>query len=212
MIDLVVFDLDGTLIDSHADIYRCVEMAFAACGLPDVTAFDVASLMGAPLDVYHARFRPPVSYEVFLKTYRSLYDVHGLETTRPYSGVEAMLSALQGTPLAVASTKPTRRVVQHVEAFGLDRYFDHLQGCDGPPYKPDPAVLLRVLRQLRARPSHTWMVGDLVSDVRAGRAAGMRTLAVTYAGTSREDHLAAGADEVVDGVAEVRERLDELRA
>jgi len=203
VIDLVIFDLDGTLIDSHLDIYRCAVMAFEACGLADVTIADMEALGGAPLHVYHAEFQPPVPYEEFLRTYRSLQDVHGLDTTRRYPGVRQMLGALQGIPKAIASTKPTSRVVQHATAMGLAPFFGHLQGTDQPPYKPDPAVLNLVLSRFGADPRRSWMVGDLISDVQAGEAAGVRTLGVTYSGTAREALEGIGADEVVETVGGV---------
>ena len=203
MIDLVVFDLDGTLIDSHLDIYRCAVMAFEASGLPGVTIADMEALGGAPLHVYHAEFQPPAPYETFLTTYRSLQDVHGLDTTRRYPGVLRMLRSLDGIPKAVASTKPTPRVVQHATAMGLAPVFDHLQGTDQPPYKPDPAVIHRVVDRFDADPHLTWMVGDLITDVQAGKAAGLKTLGVTYSGTSREELGAVGADRVADTVEEI---------
>jgi len=207
VIDLVIFDLDGTLIDSHLDIYRCAVMAFEASGLPGVTIEELEALGGAPLHVYHAEFRPPAPYDEFLATYRSLQDIHGLDTTRRYPGVRQMLRSLDGVPRAVASTKPTSRVVQHATAMGLAPYFDHLQGTDQPPYKPDPAVLNLVLSRFDASPARTWMVGDLVSDVQAGRNAGVRTLGVTYSGTTKEEFEAAGADETAETVGEVGEIL-----
>ena len=207
MIDLAIFDLDGTLIDSHLDIYRCAVMAFEASGLPGVTIADMEALGGAPLHIYHAELQPPVPYEEFLRTYRSLQDVHGLDTTRRYPGVLRMLRSLGDVPKAVASTKPTPRVVLHATAMGLAPCFDHLQGTDQPPYKPDPTVIHRVIERFEAAPHRTWMVGDLITDVQAGKAAGLKTLGVTYSGTAREDLGAVGADVVVDTVDEVGEVL-----
>ncbi len=206
--DLVVFDLDGTLIDSLHDIHRCVQMALRDCGLPDVPLERIATFHGAPLHEFHGALAPPSPLDEFISVYRALQDRHGLDTTRPYGGVSEMLAALEGIPLAVASTKPTPRVVEHATRMGLAGYFDHLQGTDQPPYKPHPAVLLEVLEHFPdADPARCWMVGDLPSDLAAGRAAGMRTLGVTFSGIPGTDLRAGGAQFVVDAPAEVPDIL-----
>lgn len=202
--DLVVFDLDGTLIDSLHDIHRCVQMALRDCGLPDVPLERIATFHGAPLHEFHAALAPPASLDHFVTVYRALQDHHGLDTTRPYEGVTGMLEALTDIPLAVASTKPTLRVVEHATRMGLADFFDHLQGTDQPPYKPHPAVLLRVLDRFPdADPARSWMVGDLPSDLTAGRAAGMRTLGVTFSGIPEADLRTGGAQHVVHEPAQI---------
>jgi phosphoglycolate phosphatase len=200
---LIVFDLDGTLIDSHADIYQCVVLAMAACGRPEVT-FDAAeALGGVPLHAFHEHFRPDGTLDHFVRTYRRFQDTHGLATTTVYPGVRRALAALAAVPLAVASTKPTHRVVEHARAMGLDHHFDLLQGTEGPPYKPDPAVLYEVLAHFDVDPARCWMVGDQVTDVQAGRAAGMRTIGVTCSATTGSQHRRAGADVIVEGASAV---------
>jgi len=202
--DLIIFDLDGTLIDSLHDIHRCVQMALDACGLPGVPLERIATFHGAPLHEFHAELSPPVPLDTFVDRYRALQDRHGLDTTRPYDGVTRMLEALGGVPLAVASTKPTPRVVEHATRMGLAGYFELLQGTDRPPYKPDPAVLLRVLaRYPEVDPGRCWMVGDLPTDMAAGRAAGMRTLGVTFSGIPAVDLRAGGAQRVVEAPADI---------
>ena len=202
--DLVVFDLDGTLIDSLHDIHRCVSMALDACGLPGVSMARIASFHGAPLHLFHAELEPPVDLDHFISTYRALQDSHGLDTTRPFDGVDEMLGSLDGIPLAVASTKPTHRVVLHARQMELAHHFALLLGTDRPPYKPHPALLLRVLEHFPdADPARSWMVGDLPSDVQAGRAAGMRAIGVTFSGIPAADLRAAGAEAVVRHPEEV---------
>ncbi len=202
--DLVIFDLDGTLIDSLHDIHRCVQMALGECGLEGVSLDRIATYHGAPLHEFHAVLAPPASLDTFVTVYRALQDRHGLDTTRPYDGVPEMLDALADLPLAVASTKPTVRVVEHTERMGLAGHFDHLQGTDQPPYKPDPAVLFRVLRRFPdADPARCWMIGDLPTDMAAGKAAGMRTLGVTFSGIPAGDLRAGGGERVADTPGEI---------
>ncbi len=203
MPDLIVFDLDGTLIDSHADIYRCVVLAMAACGRPDVDFETAEALGGVPLHVFYEHFRPDGTLDHFVATYRAFQDTHGLETTTVYDGVLDLLHELHPIPLAVASTKPTHRVVEHTRAMGIAEFFDLLQGTDGPPYKPDPAVLMKVLGHFGVDPARSWMVGDQISDVLAGRAAGMWTVGVTWSAATEEELGEAGADGIVGSVEEL---------
>lgn len=207
MSELIIFDLDGTLLDSHGDIHRCILMALHECGMQEISFEQVAGYVGAPLHVYHEELKLPVDYDTFLSTYRAFQDEYGLDTTRVFDGVIELLEALADVPKAIASTKPTHRVEQHAHAFGLAGFFEHIQGSDEPPYKPDPAVLIRCLEQLPAEPARSWMVGDLVTDIQAGNAIGMRTLGVTYAGTPREAHERAGATAIAESVGQVREIL-----
>ncbi len=209
---LHIFDLDGTLIDSHQDIHRCVWLAVEECGRPGVSFEEVASYWGAPLHVYHESLKVPSTVDEFVASYRAHYDRVGLATTQPFDGIEEMLASLDGVDLAVASTKPTFRVKAHCQAFGLDRYFIHLEGCDEPPYKPDPAVLERVLDATGHSAAESTMIGDLPSDILAGKALGMRTVGVTYGGTATERLTEVGADVVVSAVTELARVLQATRS
>ena len=200
---LHIFDLDGTLIDSHEDIHRCVWLAVEECGRPGVSLEEVSSYWGAPLHVYHDSLKVPGSVDEFVASYRRFYDRIGLDTTRPFDGIDEMLTGLAGVDMAVASTKPTFRVKAQCRAFGLDPHFIHMEGCDEPPYKPDPAVLQRVLGATGHAAAESTMIGDLPSDILAGKALGMRTVGVTYGGTAAERLTDAGADVVVGSVVEL---------
>ena len=106
--------------------------------------------------------------------------------TRVYPGVPEALAALAGRK-STATTKgtPTTRAV--LEQFGLIRYFDHVQGTDGFPYKPAPDVILTALAALGARPEDCLMVGDSAADMEAGKRAGVKTCAVRYGYGKPED-------------------------
>jgi len=90
----------------------------------------------------------------------------------------------------VASTKRTRTARELVQATGLDRLLDHVEGSDDAPYKPAPDVVLRAVGAVGGR--GVWMVGDTAGDIHAGRAAGLKTYAVTW-GTQGADQLAKAA-------------------
>lgn len=106
--------------------------------------------------------------------------------TTVYDGVETALARLGGRK-STATTKgtPTTRIV--LERFELLRYFEHVQGTDGFPAKPEPDVIFTALKALGAEPSECLFVGDSAADMEAGQRAGVKTCAVTYGYGSRED-------------------------
>jgi 2-phosphoglycolate phosphatase len=182
-VDLVVFDLDGTLVDSRQDIARAINHGILSAGGQELPLQDIVPHIGRPLvDTFEALL--PVELKPTAQgaaeTFRQYYFQHCAETSRLYPGVLACLENLQGVSRAVATTKMTFMAVKVVEEMGIAHHFDLVQGSDGIPHKPHPAVLSRVLEKLKKQPHESWFVGDTVYDIQAGKAAGMRTCAVTY--------------------------------
>lgn len=192
----VVFDLDGTLIDSLADIIESFRYGFAALGLPAPEPEAVRSAIGQPLEAMYARFAPPEQVSALCAYYREHYTAHFTDRTRPYPGVLTLLGALRetGYKTVVATTKQTWMAVQLVEALGMGHLLDHVQGTDGFPPKPAPDVIVRALDAVGGKGQ--WMVGDTVSDIAAGKAAGLKTYAVSW-GTHDAATLAAAKPDVL---------------
>lgn len=195
--DLLVFDFDGTLVDSSADIARCLALAFADVDHP-IEEEALLREMGHPLEDVWRRFtgaRPVGSrYARFVDCYRTHHEVHGVATTAPFPGVIETLSVLEGPRRAIATTKPTHRVRQQAALFSLDAHFHHIQGTDGFAPKPDPEILARVFAALPAEPSRVLVIGDTERDVEAGRRAGCATAAVTWGARERDFLRALGPD------------------
>jgi 2-phosphoglycolate phosphatase len=202
--ELIVFDLDGTLVDSRRDIAAAVDHALAAVGAPQVGLGAIEPLIGRPLSAIFAQLLPRSAAhlnERASQAYRDHFSARGSRQSLLFPGVLDCLDALSPIPLAIATTKMTFMAVQVAQEMGLTRHFSLVQGSDGIPHKPDPMVLHQVLDRLKARPAQSWMIGDTVYDIRAGRAAGMRTCAVTH-GIGRPDDLAAEApDLLLDSLA-----------
>ncbi|MDR9390455.1 MAG: HAD-IA family hydrolase [Trueperaceae bacterium] len=175
----VVFDLDGTLIDSLPDIVASFRAAFVDRGLPAPRAGAVRAEVGRPLEAMIAAFAPDRVADV-AAAYRRIYPERFLDTTAPFPGALETLAALRarGLRTAVATTKRTAMARDLVEAVGLAPYLDHVQGTDDLPAKPAPDVVWAALRAVAAE--GTWMVGDTVHDLEAGRAAGLATYGVTW--------------------------------
>jgi len=199
----VVFDLDGTLVDSRADIVASARFALKVHGEPDRADADiarhvgdgaralVAGTLGAPLG--SARVDP------VLATFLDYYTAHPIDHTVPMPGALETLRALAALPLAICTNKPRRVTVALLDAMDLSRYFALVvAGDDLPGKKPDPAPLRHITAHLGVDPTALAMVGDGVQDVRAGRAAGAFTVAITGGFTTRAALEAEGPDAIVD--------------
>jgi HAD superfamily hydrolase (TIGR01509 family) len=182
-----LFDVDGTLMDSQRDISAAIRTVLAARGRTDVSDDFLRRYIGRHLldeflDLGFAR----AEVDPMIAEYRVLYAARRHAATSVYPGVAEALARLGGRK-STATTKgtPTTRTV--LEQFGLLRHFDHVQGTDGFPAKPEPDVLLKALAALGARPADCLLVGDSPSDMEAGRRAGIPTCAVTWGYGDAED-------------------------
>jgi phosphoglycolate phosphatase len=204
----VVFDLDGTLIDSEEAICAAASLAFADVG-HDVDEAAVADHLGAPLDELFDHFAPgerAATRQHFIDRYIAHHDLHPRRDPPPLPGVVQGLKGLaaRGLPLAVATTKPTYRAVQQLKSCGLDAAFAHIQGTD-PPMRPKPAkdVVVAACAGLGVDPVDVVMVGDTSRDVGAARAAGSRAVVVAYGVHRLQVAQTLGADVVVWSLAQL---------
>jgi phosphoglycolate phosphatase len=184
-----LFDVDGTLVDSALDICGAIQGVLSHTDQNNVGDEFLRRYIGRHLvDLFNDLF-PSYSaeqIEEFVAEYRRLYPARNHASTVLYTGVLEALENLPGKK-ATATTKgtPTTRVV--LEKFGLLPHFDHVQGTDGFPAKPNPDVLFKALQGLDARPEDCLFIGDSTADMEAGRRAGVRICAVTYGYGERED-------------------------
>jgi len=201
---LLVFDLDGTLVDSSRDIAAAVNAALARVspGTPAIPLDAILSFVGegarllVERSLRHADLG--LSADEVLPVYVECYAERLLDTTRLYPGVAEALDALAGPTLAVLTNKPgdfSRRIL---EGLGVARRFARVLGAgDVPSRKPDPGGLLRLMAETEAAPGETWMVGDSATDVAVARAAGVRVAGVTW-GFHPVALRAAGPDRLID--------------
>ncbi len=175
-----LFDVDGTLMDSQADICGAVQAVLASHGRTDIPHEVLVRYIGRHLieEFLEFGFSHEEAAQMMVE-YRAIYTAREHAATKVYPGVAAALGRLGGRK-STATTKgtPTTRLV--LEQFGLIQHFDHVQGTDGIPAKPDPSVLLKSLDVLGAKPRDCLLVGDSPADMEAGRRAGIHTCAVTW--------------------------------
>jgi phosphoglycolate phosphatase len=191
----LIFDLDGTLVDSREDLATAGNHARAALGLPALATAEVAMMVGDGAATLIERLTPGCSAaerERAMAAFLASYAEHCCERTRPYAGVPEMLDQLRadGWRLAVATNKPLAFTLSILDACGLCQ-FSEVRGGDAAR-KPAPGQLLSILSALHADHGRSWMVGDHRTDILAGRAARCWVMWCSW-GIGRRDGLAIDA-------------------
>lgn len=216
---LVVFDVDGTLIDSQDMIVATMHRAFGGVGAELPTRAQVLSIVGLSLTEAVARLAPRMdaarrakAVEMYRKNAIAIRAAGG-ETAPLYPGARAALAALHARAevlLGVATGK-ARRGLDHICAeHGLDRFFATRQTADGHPSKPHPSMLWAALDETGVEPGQAVMIGDTSYDIEMGRAAGFHTIGVSWGYHPAEHLRAAGADRVIARFGDLEPALEEM--
>ncbi|MDA8214219.1 MAG: HAD-IA family hydrolase [Nitrospiraceae bacterium] len=205
-IKLIIFDLDGTLIDSSIDIANAINYAIEPYGARPITVKETISLVGEGITRLIEKLieRESINADRNALTERFLehYSAHLIDNTTIYPGVRETLQKLKDYKKAVISNKREALSTKILNDLGLLKYLDLVVGSDTTPErKPSPVPILHVLSKLNIRPEDAVIVGDSNFDIEAGKAAGIKTIAVTYG--YRPLDLLKGADFIID-------RMDEL--
>lgn len=206
MIKLVIFDLDGTLIDTIGDLAAACNTVLAARGLPQHSRHEYAGFVGNGITRLVERALPeplrnPKTIEAVRREFVACYTDHIDLYSHPYEGVEELVAELQsrGVLLAVASNKFQEGTEKLVRRFFPATEFAAVFGQrPGVQLKPDPAVDLMIMQLAGAEHNETLHVGDSAVDVLAARSAGIRSVGVTWGFRPKEELAAAGADAIID--------------
>ena len=211
--NLIIFDLDGTLIDSRLDLINSVNAMLRHFHRPELPGEVVASYVGdgAPMLVRRALGDPEDKrfFTDALEFFLSYYREHKLDHTRVYDGIPEALQQIRsnGTQrkMAVLSNKPVNPSRAIVEALGIGDFFLRVYGGNSfETKKPDPLGVATLLKEAKTDPSHAMIVGDSSVDVLTGRNAGIATCGVTY-GFAPHTLCEAPPDVVVESAQELRE-------
>ena len=203
-----LFDVDGTLVDSAPDICAAVQSVLHSRGRFDVPDAVLRTYIGKHLDeTWRDLGFPESEWAPMLADYRVTYAGRGHKLTVPYPGSLAGLAGLAGARKSTATTKgtPTTRIV--LELFGMLPHFDHVQGTDGFPAKPEPDVILKSLAIFGVDPKDVLMVGDAESDMAAARAAGVSVCAVRFGYGTVENLAKWKPDYWIDDLRELSEAV-----
>jgi phosphoglycolate phosphatase len=209
----VVYDLDGTLVDSREDISDSVNAMLCALGLPDKPPEIIWNFIGEGAERLVRRSLGPEHENRLaeaLRTWRAEYQQRLLVKTHPYPGIVELLTVPPDSR-GVVTNKPGAFARQILQGLGLSRSFRAVVGGDEAPRKPAPDGLLALCRALDAAPAETLLIGDSTVDVATARAAGVPVCAVAWGLTPRDTLAAASPDYLVVDTNELAELLTRLR-
>ena len=217
-ISLVVFDCDGTLVDSQHSVVAAMTEAWRAHGLSDPKAGEVRRVIGLPLVTGVASLLPEgaaVAPERVADSYRrAFFELRRRrEVVEPlFPGALAALDAIEaaGRLLGIATGKSRRGLIATLEGHGLAARFVTLNTADDAKGKPAPDMVLRAMAEAGAGPEATLVVGDTVFDMAMARNAGVRCVGVGWGYHPADELAAAGGDRVVHGFAELPAAIAEI--
>ncbi|MFQ5637637.1 MAG: HAD family hydrolase [bacterium] len=210
-IDLLIFDLDGTLVDTRQDLANSINHARKSYGLPTLTLPEVMQYVGDGIHTLIERTFPGVNGEKVdeaVTIFREHYRDHLLDCSRFYPGADKVMMYFREKKMAVISNKPEEFVRSILRGLQAHDDFEIILGGDSlPVLKPDPAPVLHVLHKLHVEPSKTVMIGDSPSDIIAGRRAHVVTCAVTYGFRAKALLEATQPDFLLDDLIELQDRF-----
>ncbi len=208
-IDSVIFDLDGTLVDSLADIANAMNDVLRERNLPTHGLDAYRRFVGEGVRRLVERATAPSARHLrdeLVAAFRARYVPHMLDESRPYAGVAELLRDLghRGITMAVLSNKPHDATLAMVQALFPDASFAVVRGHrEGEPTKPDPKVALEIAGRLGSPPERCAFVGDTKTDMRTAVAAGMVPIGVLWGFRDAEELLANGATHLATRPGEI---------
>jgi phosphoglycolate phosphatase len=212
---LVIFDLDGTLVNSLGDLAASMNAVLASLGFPQHPVAPYRRFVGDGIGMLVRRALPPDRVDDDLVDrcvglMRAEYARRQTDSTLPYPGIPELLVGLagQGRLSAVLSNKPDGPTRQLVGALLAPHRFDAVRGArPDTPLKPDPTAALEIAAELEVEPRRTAFVGDTNIDMTTARNAGMTAVGVTWGFRDADELRAAGAHHIIDRPADLLDRL-----
>lgn len=208
---LAIFDLDGTLLNTIADLANATNHALAEFGYPTHTTDEYRYFVGNGIDKLFERALPEgeKTQENILKIRNSFipyYNIHNADQSRPYPGIEELLSTLQtkGMKLAVASNKYQEATTKLIRQYFPNIHFTAIFGqCKGIPTKPDPQVIEEIIRMAEVKKEDTIYTGDSCVDMQTGKNACVTTVGVSWGFRPRTELEAYHPDLIADNCEDI---------
>ena len=208
----VIFDLDGTLLDTIGDLAGAGNWICRKNGWPEHSVEEFKTMVGHGIPNLVSRFSPPEAQSPLLQMntlaeFNAYYGAHNMDLTAPYKGISELAAKLkaEGVQMAVYSNKAdafSRQIIAHYFPDTFDLVLGKRQDM---PVKPDPAGVRYVLEQLDADPEQTLFVGDSDVDIQTAHNANLTACGVTWGFRSRESLVEAGAEFLADAVADLEQ-------
>ncbi len=215
--ELLIFDLDGTLIDSKLDLALSVNAMLAHMGLPPLEMEVVSSYVGNGAPILMRRALGDLANEETekkaLEYFLAHYNEHNLDNTRAYPGVPEALAQLHanGVKMAVLTNKPVRVSGRILDGLGLAKYFARIYGGNSFEFKkPNPGAVAKLLEELEVKPDAVMMVGDSAVDVLTARNAGIKVCGVRF-GFQPDTFADNPPDMIVDRLADLADAIIQER-
>lgn len=206
-VELLIFDLDGTLADTRQDIADAVNHALRKLGYPPLALAEIICNVGDGVGKLLERSLPTGRQKQVTEAvnlFRQHYRDHLLDHTSLYPGVAEVLRHFRDNKMAVVSNKPEEFTREIVAGLGIADTLDFVLGGDSlAELKPSPEPVLHVLQELATAPAAAVMIGDGLTDIHAGQAAGTLTCGVTYGFRSREELTDAKPDLMIDDITQL---------
>lgn len=209
--DLIIFDLDGTLIDSSEDIAWCANSTLKALGKPEMPMKVIVGHIGWGVRPLLEKLMPDEPTEAINEARGLFMEIYGsrlVVKTAPYPGVRQTLEHFEaaGKKMAIVTNKPVTLAQRILEILKLDPFFKAVLGGDSlQNKKPHPEPIEKVIRDLAAKAERSVIVGDSPVDCEAGKAAGAHTIGAAYGFRSIEELIEAGCDIIVGSFPELKE-------
>ncbi len=208
--DNVIFDLDGTLLDTLDDLHTAVNHGLTEFGLPTASPEDIAARLGNGSERLISLCLPegredPLFEQVF-SSYITYYMAHGQDKTRPYPGILELLRELGdlGVRCAIVSNKPHAATLELAEHYFAGLVLSAVGEQRDIRRKPAPDSILSAMAQLNARPSRTVYIGDSEVDIMAARNAGIDCISVTYGFRTRAELISSGGMIFANSAQEIK--------
>jgi phosphoglycolate phosphatase len=211
-LDLLIFDLDGTLVDSGVDLANAINHARQIYQLPPRPVEEVIKYIGYGVDNLIRQSIPEMDATKFSELkliFQSYYAAHCTEATIMYPGVAETLQFYQHKRKAIVSNKPYQFLISILNHLGIANHFQTIIGEDSCPWKkPAPEPLLLVSEQLSVAPERSVMIGDWITDMEAGKLAGMSTIGCLYGIGDPEEVIQYHPDYTIRTFSELQEIID----
>ena len=210
-VELLIFDLDGTLADTRADLTAAVNSALERLGLRPLSVEQVCRFVGDGVQVLLCRALGPAHRELLdagVQLFREYYAEHLLDSTRLYPGVQDTLEHFRRKRKAIITNKPLQFTERILRGLQIDRHFEVVLGGDSTvERKPHPEPAQKVLTITGVAARRGVVVGDSPADIEMARRAGLYSVAVTYGLRSADELKATAPDLLLDSLPELRHYL-----
>jgi len=210
-VNLIIFDLDGTILDSKTDIINSVNSMLKAMGLKEKPFKEIEGFIGAGIQqliVDSLESSDVMRVEEAVKIYKDIYRKHMFDNSILYPGTEKILKYFKDKKKAIMSNKSSEFIHMALKKFSIESFFVKVLGGDDENCrKPNPCPIFKLMKEFDASPQETVIVGDSLYDMKSGKDAGVLTCGVVYGIGYKEDVLASQPDFIIDNIVKLKDIL-----